>query len=76
MPIYEYHCPKCEADFEALVRGDEQAECPQCQSKRVEKLLSVPATPSMGREQLPICRPSPSAGCGLPQCGMGQCGMG
>jgi putative FmdB family regulatory protein len=75
MPLYEYHCPKCQADFELLIRGGEAAECPTCQSQEVHKLLSVPATPSAGSHELPTCRPMPSGGCGLPQCGMGQCGM-
>ncbi len=75
MPIYEYHCPKCKSEFELLIRGEEAAECPSCHSQRVEKLLSVPSAPGSGGQELPMCRPMPSAGCGLPQCGMGQCGM-
>lgn len=75
MPIYEYHCPTCAGQFELLIRGSETAECPTCGSTRVEKLLSVTATPGGSRQELPTCQPMPSAGCGLPQCGMGRCGM-
>jgi putative FmdB family regulatory protein len=75
MPIYEYHCDRCETEFEQLIRGSEPAECPHCKAQSVEKLLSVPASPSAGGQELPMCRPMPAAGCGLPQCGMGGCGM-
>lgn len=45
MPLYEYACQKCEHTFETLVLGDESVECPQCQSQKLERLLSVPARP-------------------------------
>ncbi len=42
MPIYEYACSKCGADFEELVLGKEEAvRCPSCNSKRVKRALSV-----------------------------------
>ena len=44
MPLYEYHCKKCEENFEALVSlsdSDKPAECPKCGSKETEKLLST-----------------------------------
>ena len=42
MPIYEYKCKKCDTCFEKLVfAGDEQpVECPQCEARQVEKLMS------------------------------------
>jgi putative FmdB family regulatory protein len=72
MPIYEYACQQCKHEFEVLVRGDETASCPQCQSDQMVKLFSVPAahshhSVSAGSAQLP------AAGCGLPQCGAGRC---
>jgi putative FmdB family regulatory protein len=68
MPIYEYACKKCDHAFETLVFGDEKVTCPECESDRLEKLMSVPglaqaATPSAG-------------GCGdlsLPPCGAQGC---
>jgi putative FmdB family regulatory protein len=33
MPIYEYHCPECDAKFEELRplnQADQPIECPQC----------------------------------------------
>ena len=73
MPLYEFHCKQCEADFELLMRSDEQAACPDCGTKKVEKLFSVPAAHSGGSTgDLPI-----AGGCGRPQCGTGGCqGLG
>lgn len=78
MPLYEYVCKKCHAEFEALVRGDERPECPQCGEARVERQLSVPAAhvKGAGAVALPTCRPAPPAGgCGAPWCGTGGCGQ-
>jgi putative FmdB family regulatory protein len=41
MPLYEYVCLDCETVFETLVlRSDEEVECPECGSKRLEKAMS------------------------------------
>ncbi len=40
MPIYEYHCCKCEDDFEKLVFGKDEVVCPKCGS-HVERLMSA-----------------------------------
>ena len=74
MPLYEYACHDCQSQFELLIRGSDQPQCPECDSTRLEKLLSVPAAHTAGGE-LPTCRPMPAAGCGLPQCGQGGCMM-
>lgn len=74
MPLYEFHCRQCQRDQEILIRGSEVPECPECGSQRLEKLLSVPAAPANGAtSSLPMCKPSPNGGCGLPPCGMGGC---
>lgn len=75
MPLYEYACHDCDRQFELLIRGSERPHCPQCEGTRLEKLLSVPAAHSANGHELPVCRPSSSAGCGLPQCGQGGCGL-
>jgi len=76
MPLYEYACRKCDNQFELLIRGSEQPECPSCHGTKLEKLLSVPAGHPAGAKSLPMCGPPmPGGGCGLPQCGMGACGM-
>jgi len=41
MPIFEYICKDCQHAFEALVFGKQKAECPKCQSKKLEPQLSV-----------------------------------
>ncbi len=42
MPIYEYECCKCCERFEKLVfRSDEAVICPKCESREVQKVLSV-----------------------------------
>ncbi|MCK9420270.1 MAG: zinc ribbon domain-containing protein [Nitrospirae bacterium] len=41
MPIYEYHCNDCNADFEKLVFGSNpEVACEKCGSKKTEKLMS------------------------------------
>jgi putative FmdB family regulatory protein len=41
MPIYEYHCEKCDQTFECLVIGSAKPECTVCNSKKVRKLMSA-----------------------------------
>ena len=45
MPLYEYACKKCDHDFEMLVFNGEEVACPKCQTRQVERRLSVPARP-------------------------------
>lgn len=74
MPLYEYSCTSCNSEVEILVRGSEKPRCPECDSPKLEKRLSVPAAhTASGSRDLPACHPTPSGGCGLPQCGMGGC---
>jgi putative FmdB family regulatory protein len=41
MPIYEFNCTKCKKDFEILVMSSsESINCPHCNSRKVERLLS------------------------------------
>jgi putative FmdB family regulatory protein len=41
MPIFEYVCKECQQKFEAIVFGQQKAECPKCRSKKLEPQLSV-----------------------------------
>jgi putative FmdB family regulatory protein len=63
MPIYEFHCGKCEKDSEILVRSTDWkgAKCPHCGSTRLSKKLSVFA--SGGGDDAPACE-SGGGGCG------------
>ena len=70
MPLYEYACRQCDHTFEALVFEGEQVECPECQSKRLQRLMSMPGLAKARGEALPM------SGCGdlsLPPCGAPGC---
>ncbi len=44
MPIFEYRCGKCGHEFEELesvADRDKARNCPECGSKRVERVVSV-----------------------------------
>lgn len=75
MPIFEYRCQQCEKEFETLVRGKEKPECPSCNSRKLEKLLSSFAAMTGGSR--PSASESMAAGCG--RCGdprgPGACSM-
>ena len=40
MPLFDYHCPQCKADFELLVRASTVPTCPQCGCTTPEKSIS------------------------------------
>lgn len=41
MPIYEYRCLICGEEFEKLVFGNLEINCPKCNSKEIRKKFSV-----------------------------------
>lgn len=42
MPLYEYHCNKCELNFETLVTDNkEDLTCTNCNSNDLKKLFST-----------------------------------
>ena len=45
MPLFDFHCKKCDHSFEVLVRGSVTPACPECGSEDVEKQVSLPAAP-------------------------------
>ncbi len=76
MPIYEFHCEKCQADFEQLFRSmdaEAKARCPRCGGAKTRRKLSVfgmavggsrsEARPSGGRSGCSSCARSSCAGC-------------
>ena len=73
MPLFEYLCQDCGRSFEKIVpRYDSPADCIHCNSRRVEKQLSVFAV--AGGDS----RESASQGPGCGRCGAaepGMCGM-
>jgi putative FmdB family regulatory protein len=76
MPIFEYVCKECQHEFEALVFGSQKAECPKCQSKKLEPQLSVFAVSakSGGAAARPSMGAGPCGSCGDPR-GAGACSM-
>ncbi len=69
MPIYEYKCRKCGAEFEELLRrADESVECPKCGSSELEKLFSKLGGVRGGNG-------SDDFGSSGPTCPTGTCGL-
>ncbi|MDH3424847.1 MAG: zinc ribbon domain-containing protein, partial [Gemmatimonadota bacterium] len=52
IPIYEYSCQDCGNDFEALIRGDAKAVCPECESQNLERAFSLPTVHSSGTHEM------------------------
>ncbi len=51
MPMFEFNCRKCGADFEELVAtSGELAPCPECGSRRVAKRISSFAVAGEARQ--------------------------
>ena len=72
MPIYEYHCLGCGAEFELLVRSDTEILCPSCESAKVTRQLSAPARAGGHGASTPdFSRLGPPGGGG---CHGGSCG--
>ena len=68
MPMYEYACKSCAHTFETLVFGDEDVACPQCESEKLERLMSLPGLAQVAAAS--------GGGCGdvsLPPCGAPWC---
>ena len=73
MPIFEYVCKDCQHAFEALVFGKQKAECPKCQSKKLEPQLSVFAV-SAKSGATPSFPAGPCGSCGDAR-GPGACSL-
>ena len=48
MPIFEYQCKECGYEFEKLVFGSKEVECPRCKSSQTEKKISVFSSSNSG----------------------------
>ena len=71
MPLFEYLCRDCGRPFEKIVpRYDSPALCIHCDSKNVEKQLSVFAVAGSSNSESAM---SDGPGCG--RCGAAQPGM-
>ena len=68
MPLYRYTCKDCDHDFETLVNRGEKPECPECRSKKLEKLPAL-----IGIPQVKGAAPSGCGDLSLPPCGAPGC---
>jgi putative FmdB family regulatory protein len=72
MPLFEYKCRDCGTKFEKLVTSyADDVVCRNCQSPRVDKLLSVFAVAGSLRSRA-ASEASPCDACGAPWRGMCQ----
>jgi len=58
MPLFDFHCPTCQTDFEELVSPDQTTapECPRCHGTKSQKKLSVIAKlASAAAQAQPVC---------------------
>ena len=73
MPLYEFICEECPADFEELMHGSEEIpSCPHCGSKHASRLISAPGPLAKGAFPFKISPPRPGLrnqcsgmGCGV-----------
>jgi putative FmdB family regulatory protein len=73
MPLFEYKCRDCGTAFEKIVAtATTPVVCKQCESPRVEKLLSVFAVGGASRSAASL-ESGPCGACGAAQRGM--CGV-
>ncbi len=65
MPIYEFHCDKCDEDSEILVRSSrwKGTKCPHCGSSKLSKKLSVFASTVAESSAAPACDGNGSGAC-------------
>ena len=61
MPIFEYICKQCDHQFEALVYGQQKAECPKCHGSKLAPQLSVFAVSAKGSSNARHPQPAPAA---------------
>jgi putative FmdB family regulatory protein len=66
MPIYEFHCGKCERDSEVLVRSSDwrDTKCPHCGSARLVKKFSTFASAGDAGKGAPAKKSGGGHGCG------------
>ena len=65
MPIYNYRCAACGTEFERLVRSETRVSCPDCNGRKLERLMSLTARPAGAGKPADYSRlgPPPGGGC-------------
>lgn len=74
MPIFEFVCRACERPFEALVSRAEEAECPSCRGRELQRRFSVFAVGGRGPSLAAREPAGPCGTCGDPR-GPGSCAL-
>jgi len=70
MPLFEYKCRDCGVKFERIVTSSAaEVVCKHCDSRHVEKQLSVFAVLGTSRSAA-SAEPGPCGACGAPRRGM------
>ncbi|MCJ2183516.1 zinc ribbon domain-containing protein [Novosphingobium sp. 1949] len=49
MPLYDFHCTHCAAEFELLMRHDDTPVCPQCGSSALNRMVSRVSPPGKSK---------------------------
>lgn len=73
MPVYEYRCGDCAAQFEELILGSETPVCPSCDSEQLTRLISTFGVSQAASDPGPLY-PGPCGSCGDPA-GPGACSL-
>ncbi len=63
MPIYEYECRACDAQFQSLIMKNEEElslACPKCRGKKLKRLISRVAYHVSEQDRLDAYDPSAS----------------
>ena len=50
MPLYSFHCAKCDREFELLVGSSDRPSCPTCNSRSLKRLVSHTAPEGKSRK--------------------------
>lgn len=68
MPMFEFHCTKCNCDFEELVRTGDKVQCPKCKGRKVQKKMSACSHKSSGGKFVSSSGGSGCSSCSKPSC--------
>ena len=70
MPIYEYRCRACSSQFQELVFGNAQPNCPECKTDDIERAISLTAPGRVKGASAPPPAPEACGTCpGARSCG-------
>jgi putative FmdB family regulatory protein len=73
MPLYQYHCRRCDRQFEEFVLGGETPACPRCGARRELERLITGALAVRGGGRVAVRGATDGGGSGCAGCGGGSC---